>query len=178
MRENQKRVSLYLPIDLYTRCTQSDKPLTELVINGLELILCGKDGNPEILNLQAMVEELQENEINLQSSIKELKEQIKVNDDVLITSNDEVDKDILKLQSRIIELQEHIKLKDYQLELKNNDEDKESLITELKSHNETLKRELQDLKQIHTNYMLQMQTVINQRAIEAPGVKRWFEFWK
>jgi hypothetical protein len=25
--------------------------------------------------------------------------------------------------------------------------------------------------------MLQMQTLINQRAIEAPGAKKWWRFW-
>ena len=56
---------------------------------------------------------------------------------------------------------------------------------ELERHNETLKTELEkaaqdkeDLKSIHNNYMLQMQTLITQRAIEAPGAKKpWWRFW-
>ncbi len=57
-------------------------------------------------------------------------------------------------------------------------------IETLKVHNETLKAELgmanrdkDDLKETHTNYMIQMQTLINQKAIEAPGVKKWWKFW-
>ena len=46
-------------------------------------------------------------------------------------------------------------------------------------HNETLIKELDkagqdkdDLKSMHNNYMLQVQKLINQKAIEAPGNKR------
>jgi hypothetical protein len=35
----------------------------------------------------------------------------------------------------------------------------------------------QDLKQMHNNYMLKMQTLINEKAIEAPGAKKsWCRF--
>lgn len=64
-------------------------------------------------------------------------------------------------------------------------EEKERWILELENHNETLKTELenanlreQDLKSMHNNYMLQMQTLINQKAIEASGAKKpWYKFW-
>lgn len=59
--------------------------------------------------------------------------------------------------------------------------DKEILevkITELQAQNDTLKKELEDIKQIYGNYMVQMQTLINQKAIEAPNPKRqWWKFW-
>jgi chromosome segregation ATPase len=56
---------------------------------------------------------------------------------------------------------------------------------EIEKHNFTLKTELEkagqreeDLKKVHNNYMLQMQTLINQKAIEAPGAKKpWWQFW-
>ena len=49
---------------------------------------------------------------------------------------------------------------------------------ELEKHTETLKKELEDLKSMHNNYMMQMQTLINQKAIEAPGAKKpWWRFW-
>ena len=35
----------------------------------------------------------------------------------------------------------------------------------------------EDLKQMHNNYFLQVQTLINQKAIEAPGEKKkWWKF--
>ena len=51
-------------------------------------------------------------------------------------------------------------------------------INDLQAHNETLVKELEDIKSMHNNYMMQMQTVITQRAIEAPGAKKpWWRFW-
>jgi FtsZ-binding cell division protein ZapB len=49
---------------------------------------------------------------------------------------------------------------------------------ELERHNETLKKELEISQETHRNYMMQMQTLINQKAIEAPGAKKpWWRFW-
>jgi len=54
-------------------------------------------------------------------------------------------------------------------------EEKEKWIKELQDHNETLKKELErasqdkeDFKNMHNNYFLQVQTLINQKAIGAP----------
>jgi hypothetical protein len=56
----------------------------------------------------------------------------------------------------------------------------------LKEYNETLKKELgkaeqdkEDLKTTYNNYFLQVQTLINQKAIEAPGEKKkpFWKFW-
>lgn len=59
------------------------------------------------------------------------------------------------------------------------------VLREAQAHNESLKKELEkaaqdkeDLKQIHNNYMLQVQSLINQKAIVAPGAKKiWWKFW-
>jgi len=56
---------------------------------------------------------------------------------------------------------------------------------ELEKHNSTLMGELEkasqrenDLKNMHNNYMLQVQSLINQKAIEGPGEKKkWWKFW-
>jgi len=56
---------------------------------------------------------------------------------------------------------------------------------ELEKHNETLKGELakagqdkDDIKKTFDNYMIQVQTLINQKAIEATGAKKpWYKFW-
>jgi len=55
---------------------------------------------------------------------------------------------------------------------------------ELESHNKSLKRELEqatqdkeDLKATYNNYFMQVQTLINKKAIEAPGQKKWWRFW-
>ena len=58
-------------------------------------------------------------------------------------------------------------------------------LEELQVHNDTLKNELtqtrqdkENLKKTFDNYMVQVQTLIHQKAIEAPGAKKWYEFWK
>jgi len=58
-------------------------------------------------------------------------------------------------------------------------------VEELQEYNETLKKELDkagqdkdDIKKTFDNYMVQVQTLINQKAIEAPGAKKhWWQFW-
>ena len=61
-----------------------------------------------------------------------------------------------------------------------------ALSEELKKHNEMLEAELEnavqrehDLKSMHNNYMLQVQSLINQKAIEAHGEKKkpFWKFW-
>lgn len=58
-------------------------------------------------------------------------------------------------------------------------------IIEMQAHIETLKCDLDrsnknadDIKEMYTNHVLQVQSLINQKSIEAPGVKRpWWRFW-
>jgi Leu/Phe-tRNA-protein transferase len=57
-------------------------------------------------------------------------------------------------------------------------EEKNFRIIDLQAHKETLKKELETLQNMHNNYMMQMQTLINQKAIEVPGSKKpWWRFW-
>jgi FtsZ-binding cell division protein ZapB len=93
------------------------------------------------------------------------------------------------LQARIDELQIHNETLKNELKDLKEDSDKtrednnktavlQAKVDELQAHKETLKKELEDLKSMHNNYMLQMQTLINQKAIEAPGAKKpWYKFW-
>jgi hypothetical protein len=58
-------------------------------------------------------------------------------------------------------------------------------LLELQAHIETLKLDLDrsnknadDIKEMYTNHVLQVQSLINQKAIEAPGAKKpWWRFW-
>jgi hypothetical protein len=70
-------------------------------------------------------------------------------------------------------------------ELQVRQDEKEKLLQGLQDYNDTLKNELEkaerdkeDLKTTYNNYFLQVQTLINQKAIEAPGAKKPFwRFW-
>ena len=67
----------------------------------------------------------------------------------------------------------------------NEDDSSKALIEEKDRHIETLRKELEKsgqdkeaIQNLYNNYMLQMQTLINQRTIEAPGAKKqWWRFW-
>ncbi len=51
-------------------------------------------------------------------------------------------------------------------------------LEEIEKSNEILKKELEISQEMHRNYMMQIQTLINQKAIEAPGAKKpWWRFW-
>jgi len=57
-------------------------------------------------------------------------------------------------------------------------EEKNILINTLQKELDKAGQREDDLKENHRNYMLQMQTLINQKAIEAPGAKKkWWQFW-
>ena len=70
-------------------------------------------------------------------------------------------------------------------ELSNILNEKDKRLQEIQEHNETLKIELEKAHQdkeaiqnLYYNYMRQMQTLITQKTIEAPGAKRtWWRFW-
>jgi len=58
-------------------------------------------------------------------------------------------------------------------------------LIEMQAHIETLKLDLDrsnknadDIKEMYTNHVLQVQSLINQKTIEAPGTKKpWWRFW-
>jgi hypothetical protein len=64
-------------------------------------------------------------------------------------------------------------------------EEKDKRISDLKEELEKAGRDKEDLKQTYNklqdtynNYMAQMQTLIKQKSIEAPGAKKpWWRFW-
>ena len=85
----------------------------------------------------------------------------------LLLHNNEQNMSIDMLQAEIAELKEQLR-----------NAPNPEYLAELQEHNSTLKQDLQDLKTMYNNYMLQVQTLINQRAIEAPGAKRpWWKVW-
>jgi len=48
----------------------------------------------------------------------------------------------------------------------------------LKAELEKASQREENLRTMHNNYMLQVQSLINQKAIEAPGERKpWWKFW-
>jgi methyl-accepting chemotaxis protein len=122
MRENQKRVNIYLPMDLYSRCTQSDQSLTELIIEGLELVL-------------------NQGEIKNEAKINDLKEHTKIKDksEIIETIKPEINQEMKELHQEIVNnLKEN--LKELYKQLQTKDE-------QIKNLNETLQNQVLN---IHT----------------------------
>ena len=191
MRENQKRVNVYIPIDLYVLCTRSDKSLTEAIIQGLELVLAPEEPktntsvNQEILELQEIrIEELQ-GQIKVKDNqqeirVRELQEQIKIKDNQQEIRVRELQEQIKvkdnQQEIRVRELQEQIKVKDNQQEIRVRE-----LQEQIKVKDEQLKakdNQLEKLTETMKAQAIHIQTLLNQKAIEAPGAKRpWWKFW-
>ena len=73
----------------------------------------------------------------------------------------------------------------FQLPLFLHEDEKDHRIKDLQAHNESLEKdkeragqEKEAIQNLYNNYMRQMQTLITQKSIEAPGNKRpWWRFW-
>ena len=67
----------------------------------------------------------------------------------------------------------------YTQELNARLEEKDKHIETLQKELDKAERDKEDLKSIYNNYFLQVQTLINQKAIEAPGEKKkpFWKFW-
>ena len=102
MTENKKRINVAIPIELYSKVTESEFGLTEGIIKGLELLLDPKEENnneisPDVLNLQ-------ESRINeLKDQIQALYNQLSIKDDQIKDQNENMHKQAVHIQSLIQE---------------------------------------------------------------------------
>lgn len=74
--------------------------------------------------------------------------------------------------AELVELSAEVRI----LKAQNNELEKYNLA--LSGELEQAHRDKDDIKNLYDNYMRQMQTLIQQKAIESPGAKKWWEFWK
>lgn len=101
-------------------------------------------------------------------------------------SNGDICRQNVDKQATIEDTSEDKNERDIISELKARTEEQVKQLQEKDNHIETLKIELEkahhdkdDIKNLYDNYMRQMQTLIQQKAIKAPGdeTKRWWKFW-
>lgn len=168
MPEDKKRVNAFIPLDLYSKLTQSGESYTDCITKALTLYFSSQDNqtnqdhneiSQDILQLQeSRIQELQNHNEML---IKQLKD---------LQNKEPENKDILKLQElRIQDLQEQIKTKDSQQEARIKD-----LQDQLKVKDGQLGR-LTDTMQAQA---VQLQTLLNQKSLDSPGAKKpWWQFW-
>jgi hypothetical protein len=129
-------------------------------------------GSAEISELKARIEEMDKQIEGKNCQIDILNKELLLRDSVIsygdlngISENTRGSTGDLRGSTEIPELKARIEEKDKQIE-------------EKERHIETLKRDLDNSQETHRNYMMQMQTLITQKQIEAPGAKKpWWRFW-
>ena len=153
MPEEKRKINCLIPASMYEKIEASDyRNITEAINAALENLM-----NENKDDMKCYIDEIEEHK----HSIEGYKQSISA------------------LQA------ENISMKEEVIQLRARYEEKEKQIEEKDRHIETLNKELEkssqreeDLKQMHNNYFLQVQTLINQKAIEAPGAKKkWWQFW-
>ena len=159
MQQVKKSVTARIPIELYDKCNQQYENMTDAIIAGLEM-LCNQsktDCKTDVINISNLNTQLEEKSVRIQD---------------LQNHNDTLKRELENFKNKETGSKETLHSYESRLEEKN------FRIIDLQAHNETLKKELETLQNMHTNYMLQVQTLINQKAIESPGAKKpWWRFW-
>jgi chromosome segregation ATPase len=154
-RENQKHVNLYLPSDLYNRVVETGLPMTTAVISGLEKLLEPPREEIErspIGSITPQVLKAKESIIKaLEARTNDLNERIAGLEEQLKLKDSQLNIIDSRMEDRLRSLEEQLRVKDSQLENKDGQLEKQA---------------------VH------IQTLISQKAIEAPGVKKpWWQFW-
>jgi hypothetical protein len=183
MRENQKRIGVFIPIELYQQCTNTKLTMTELVSNALESYL-SSEHKEQISQLKYQLK-LKE------TRIKELEDQIKNKQDSSVFSlrDFEIYKETMTNQfsesnDKILSLH-NIQLQEYREWAKHNDELHTANIKELQeqlkvkdSQLEKKDIQIENLTASVQSQALNIHNIINQKAIEAAGAKKpWWRFW-
>jgi len=102
MTENKKRINVAIPIELYSKVTESEFGLTEGIIKGLELLLDPKEENNNEISQDVL--NLQESRINeLKDQIQALYNQLHTKDDQIKDQNENMHKQAVHIQSLIQE---------------------------------------------------------------------------
>ena len=157
MPEDKIRVSARIPKELYDICLQRYDNITNAINAGLELLSAQSEDetktDEDIRQQNKDTYRQNEDKSKLVNSTRLRNEDARHTDEDVSSRND-----TQELRARI--------------------EEKDKQIEEKDRHIETLKKDLDVSQETHRNYMLQMQTLINQRALEPPTSEKKKPFWK
>ena len=208
MPEEKRKINAWIPVSLYNKLeTAGYENITQALIKALERFFEDpekdtKGSNEDITgsneNITGYIQDIEGYKQNIETLTTEniqLKEDLKG----YLQDTEEYKKDLERIQKGynqdITGYKESIKALNTEItrlkeSLANSPDISEFFrlqvrSEELERHNQTLKEELnkaerdkEDLKATYNNYFLQVQTLINQKAIEAPGnKKKWYKFW-
>jgi Arc/MetJ-type ribon-helix-helix transcriptional regulator len=177
-------ISAKIPTELYDKVQEAIKENkytsnTECIIEGLNLLL--RNPCQESIEDKSLLQEKEKEIQKLQNEVKCSKEEIQALHEEVKRSKEEVNGSKENHSRKIKDLEEKLKAAPDLSELLQ----LRARLEELERHNQTLLKDLEnasqdkeDLKNTYNNYFLQVQTLINQKAIEAPGnKKRWWKLW-
>lgn len=148
--EGRHKINCWVPESLWEKVESLgyDSP-TKATIAGYESLIAKAETQEDRENLGSNCASLGNDRENLGKQLEEAQKQIQAYEEKLRTAPDPLE--LIQLRTRS---------------------------EELEKHNESLKAELEKTGQRYDNYMAQMQTLIKQKAIEAPGAKKpWWRFW-
>jgi chromosome segregation ATPase len=164
MPEDKIRVSARIPKELYDICLQRYDNITNAINAGLELLRAqSEDETKTDEDTRQQNKDTSGQNEDKSQSVNNIRLH---NEDERHTAEDVISRgDTQELRTRLEEKDKQIEEKDRHIET-------------LKAEIEKASQREEDLKKVHNNYMLQIQTLINQKAIEAPGAKKpWWRFW-
>lgn len=178
-------ISAKIPTELYEEVQEAIKAEkytsnTECIIEGLTLLL--RNPNQEDSESKALLQENEKEIQNLQDLVNRSKEEIQGLQEEVKRSKEEVARSKADYTKQIKDLEDRLRTSPDPLELSQlraRSEELERHIETLKQDKEIAERDKEDLKTTYNNYFLQVQTLINQKAIEAPGAKKkpFWKFW-
>lgn len=183
MSENKKRINVYIPKEMYIKIDKSEYSLTDAIIKGLDLLFTSSkeydenENNQDILQLQARIKDLQNDNGTLIKELEELKNKEPENNN------------ILQLQkSKITELQDQIKVKDDQIKV--NDGNQNNRIGDLKNNIYLLDNQLRTKddqieklnenihkQAVHIQTLIQENSKLNNKLLPE-NTKTKKSFWK
>jgi chromosome segregation ATPase len=199
--EEWQKIKTKIPLDLWKKVEvlDFDSP-DKAVINALEklvsdpeLNIYGKEQGIRIQELKNRLDDEQRDYQELQSKTQELEKRLENEQ----RHNQELQSKTQELEKRLEDEQRHnheLQSKTQELEKRLEDEQRHSqeLQRKLELRMEESQNQIRDLRkelekaerrevyfeEMHNNYMMQVQTLINQKQIVAPGTKKpWWRFW-
>jgi chromosome segregation ATPase len=158
---DRKRINVNIPMSLYLRVNESTYNLTDAVTEGLTLLLSGSSNNDIVLLAN---QELQASNDALLKELEDLRNKESENKGILQAN-----------ELKIKELQDQIKLND---SLQDRIEDMKTQFQAFYAQLHTKDLQIEKLTETMQAQAVHLQTVLNQKAIEAPGSKKpWWQFW-
>lgn len=157
MPETKRKICVWVSTDMYNNVVNAgyDSP-TIAVTRGLELLIEEAEGRKDAGNFAQIAAKITAENNNLKNEIERVNTELKAAPDPI---------ELAQLRTRTEEKEKQI-------------EEKDRYIETLKEDREKAEKDKEDLKNTYNNYFLQVQTLINQKAIEAPGNKKaWWKFW-